>query len=1386
MLSLPTGAVITYARLYWSASFAGATDTSVTLDRVGTGAFSPTITADASFTATSTTPQTYYQSTADVTALVQAQGVGPYRLGGVDATPLLNLNNDTVYAAWTMVVFYQLAGAPPRNLAIFDGLDLINSTGPSVTVSLSGFLVPNAGFDAKLGVVAYEGDDQLTGDALSFNGVALSDALNPVNNFFNGTRSWLGAAVSNVGDLPQLTGAARSVSGLDLDVVDVTARVARGDTSATITASTNQDFYLLGAFVTSISTYKPDFSGSTKTVTDITTHPGGAVLPGDVIEYTISATNSGNDVATNVVLNDALPTGMTYLPGSIRITGGANVGTKTDATGDDQGEYLAASRTVRVRLGTGATGAVGGTMAVGVTSTVAFRTTLGSTVNGLIQNQAIVTASGQAGAPPADYPSDGNGGGPGAPPTPIVVDGCATNSDCAGTTPLCMTSVSPHVCVGCLAASDCGGVRPTCDAGTHACRACAADADCPAAAPACQPNGACGSCSASNATTCSGATPACYVAAAQCVACVNDTTCAAPTPVCNTASHACVGCLTAADCGGATPVCDPAFQICRGCSGDSDCGGATPACQPSGACGICSASNATQCAAATPVCNPPTGTCVVCVSSAQCAGGTPVCDSGTHTCRGCAGDGECGGATPACQPSGACGTCSAANATLCTGVTPVCNPPTATCVGCVAAAQCQGTAPACDGTTHTCRGCTADADCSGATPACQPSGACGGCSSTNTVHCTGTTPVCSVPTGTCVGCLSGAQCAGATPTCDPTAHACRGCSGDGECGGATPACQPGGACGTCSATNTTKCTGTTAACDTSTGTCVTCATASQCAGATPTCDPTTHTCRACSSDGDCPGATPACQPGGSCGTCSATNRTLCSGATSVCDTSAGHCVACVANADCSGAAPICDGVTHVCRPCSRDAECPAQDPVCTAAGACAQCAPGKVAACPTIQPICDGASATCRPCAADAECPGATPLCLPSGACAACTATNPAHCPISQPLCNTASGVGVCAGCLSDADCGGVTPNCSATTHSCTPCTADGAPSCPNPNRPACQQTGPLAGACTECTPTNAGLCVGAKPQCLPDTGLCGCAGPSADNACGSSTSGLVCSGPNGICTPGCASAPRNGCPSGQTCLGQAAGLGVCTTPTGCTTDADCHDPLPRCDLVDGQQCVQCLTTADCSGGLVCDPPTHACVECTPAVTSACSTLLAGSACLTGGQCGCTQDSDCGGTTSGRVCDASIGRCDPGCRAGAAAAGSNGCPLSEICSSTTDAIGVCRPAPPLSDGGVTDGGTTDGRARDGSTTDGRASDGGAGGRPGDGGSVDGRGGKSGQGRDGGTPDGPDAGSAYNSARNYVAGGGCRCDLGAGSPSSRFGVALIGLFAIVIVRRRRGR
>jgi hypothetical protein len=133
--------------------------------------------------------------------LVSGAGVGAYRVSEVDTLDLTVSNPNHVVAAWSIVVFYELAGDTPRNLALFDGLDFVN-VDTEQHVSISGFLVPTAGYDAKLGVVTYEGEAEYDGDSLAFNGTLLSNTNNPVDNFFNASRTILDLPVSIEGDLP--------------------------------------------------------------------------------------------------------------------------------------------------------------------------------------------------------------------------------------------------------------------------------------------------------------------------------------------------------------------------------------------------------------------------------------------------------------------------------------------------------------------------------------------------------------------------------------------------------------------------------------------------------------------------------------------------------------------------------------------------------------------------------------------------------------------------------------------------------------------------------------------------------------------------------------------------------------------------------------------------------------------------------------------------------------------------------------------------------------------------------------------------------------------------------------------------------------------------------
>jgi uncharacterized repeat protein (TIGR01451 family) len=466
VLSLPPGATVTHAFLYWGARrTAAGSDAKVTLDREGV--FSAEVTATAEQTQTVGATNYYYQSVANVTSLVQAHGAGAYRVSGVDAATFVNTNNNTSFAGWAMVVFYRLDTDPLRNLALYDGFDYVQSGSPSAA-SITGFLVPNNPADGKLGLLAYEGDTGTSGDQVFFNGgIALSDGQNPSNNFFNGTRSYLGAAFSVAGDLPQLTGQAQSMAGVDIDVANVKAKLAGGATSATVQLSTSNDTYFAGAFVTSIPTLRPDMARSTKTAADLN---GGALLAGDVVEFTILAKNGGSDASTQTTLVDPLPEGVTFVPGSIAIATGQNAGMKTDAPGDDQGEYDPAGRTVTVRLGMNANSAGGGSLAVGETTTVTFRVTVDAVASGsIVQNQAVLTAAGASGAPSKSYPTDGNGDGPGSPPTDIVVDACADAAECGGATPLCDISKNPNQCVECLSDATCPGLKPTCDAAAGAC-----------------------------------------------------------------------------------------------------------------------------------------------------------------------------------------------------------------------------------------------------------------------------------------------------------------------------------------------------------------------------------------------------------------------------------------------------------------------------------------------------------------------------------------------------------------------------------------------------------------------------------------------------------------------------------------------------------------------------------------------------------------------------------------------------------------------------------------------------------------------------------------------------------------------------------------------------
>jgi uncharacterized repeat protein (TIGR01451 family) len=367
-LTLPAGSTVQWAGLYWGGDSNNGSR--------NTCRFRTPLAGYATQTSTQTdvSGATRYSCFRDVTALVQAGGSGTYGAANVYSTP----GTSDVYAGWSLIVVYRDVTKPNRNLVVADGYALVSNTA-TVTWTVNGFVTPPSGpVSTRVGVVTYEGDIGLTGDSFRLNGVTLSDAVNPATNFFNSTISSLGAhvATKNPNYVNQY--------GFDIDLLNANGLLANGATSATISCTTNGDTFYPTVLTFATDLYAPVMEGNsfTKSVTDVN---GGSAQPGDVLEYTVRIQNTGQDNAVNTVFRDTLASNLTYVPGSFSIVNGPNPGAKTDATGDDQVDYIGASRILVARLGTGANQAVGGTVSVGVQTTVRFRATITAPVpNGTV------------------------------------------------------------------------------------------------------------------------------------------------------------------------------------------------------------------------------------------------------------------------------------------------------------------------------------------------------------------------------------------------------------------------------------------------------------------------------------------------------------------------------------------------------------------------------------------------------------------------------------------------------------------------------------------------------------------------------------------------------------------------------------------------------------------------------------------------------------------------------------------------------------------------------------------------------------------------------------------------------------------------------------------
>jgi uncharacterized repeat protein (TIGR01451 family) len=292
---VPAGATVVAAHLYWAASGV-APDSTVRLAR---GAAFVDITADRTFTESYTIPGgstlQYFSGYEDVSAFVT--GNGTYTLSN------LTISNGNPWCAvagvvggWSLVVVYSRAAEPLRVVNISDGFQAFR--GSLLNIVDSNFKVPTSGtIDAFVSHVTWEGDVENSTsfngqtENLRFQGSALTDGLNPLNNQFN--------SASNV------TGSSTTY-GVDFDRYNVSSLVTPGMTSATTAYSSGGDLVLLTAEVFSVTNVAAaDLSVAKSHTGSFTTGQNGT--------YTLTVSNAGPSTASGTTtLTDTLPAGLTF------------------------------------------------------------------------------------------------------------------------------------------------------------------------------------------------------------------------------------------------------------------------------------------------------------------------------------------------------------------------------------------------------------------------------------------------------------------------------------------------------------------------------------------------------------------------------------------------------------------------------------------------------------------------------------------------------------------------------------------------------------------------------------------------------------------------------------------------------------------------------------------------------------------------------------------------------------------------------------------------------------------------------------------------------------------------------------------------------------------
>ena len=233
-LQLEPSQTVIAAYLYWAGSGNG--DFEILLNN-------QPIVAERTFSDSLDETRVFFAAFAEVTDVVINESNGNYTVSEFDITSIIApyCPTGTNFGGWAMSIIYEDENLPLNQLNVYDGLQ---SVPESLTITLNNLNVLD-NENAKIGFIAWEGDSALAvNEQLTINNNIIGNPpLNPTNNAFNGTNSFTGE---------------NNLYNMDIDVYTIQDNINIGDTTASISLTSGQDFVMINNIITVLNSQLPD------------------------------------------------------------------------------------------------------------------------------------------------------------------------------------------------------------------------------------------------------------------------------------------------------------------------------------------------------------------------------------------------------------------------------------------------------------------------------------------------------------------------------------------------------------------------------------------------------------------------------------------------------------------------------------------------------------------------------------------------------------------------------------------------------------------------------------------------------------------------------------------------------------------------------------------------------------------------------------------------------------------------------------------------------------------------------------------------------------------------------------------------------------------------